>query len=165
MTIDATISDKNSLTYFRPAKVVYASASGPLDTSAADAWRKLRAWMKSHGLKIEDVALGFGLLHHGGGEAPIRFDACIDMEYQGDPPDKRLPVAAMTGGVYIASDPLDSHTKLTEASYSVERDPLVGHDLTIDYKRPAIVTYRLDATAAWELTLNRPIRLHDGLAA
>lgn len=165
MPVNSAIPGNNSLLYFRPAKIVYASSIGTLSSSARNAWKTLRAWMTANGLKIEEVALGFGLLHNNGSHTACRFDACIDIAYQGKPADNQLPIKTLAGGVYIASNPLNSHADLNDASYSVERDPLVGQALTIDDQRPAIVTYKQDSTSAWKLTLNRPVSLSEHRAA
>jgi AraC family transcriptional regulator len=65
--------------YLRPSLVVCARVRGPYETSSAEAWRQMFAWLTESGMR-RDVGCGYGLMRDDPakvGAAACRYDACI----------------------------------------------------------------------------------------
>lgn len=134
----------NSLVYLRPATLAYVRAVGPYETSIAEAWDKMYAWVDKNGLNPSALR-GYGLARDNPGAVSsekCRYDACVlTMPEFEDRALRELGTITLPGGPYARQRQVTSYDRIHAMVATLHASYEAPHDLKIDDRRPIVTIY------------------------
>jgi AraC family transcriptional regulator len=127
--------------------VVHVRCTGPYQTAAVEAWRRLHDWLGKNDLRRR-MKRGFGLFHDNPqvtAPGQLRYDACTDIGVGLDPDfAEGMGRQTLPGGAYAVHVHVGSYGAIGQLFSELHREWVPKQGMKADYDRPFLAIHLND---------------------